>query len=102
MNNQQEKTVVSAEQRRAIKKMAHHLKPVVIVGAKGLGQGVINEIDQALKAHELIKIQVHPSHKKNLDSMIEQIVLETFSAYIDTIGNVVILYRERPSKPLSS
>jgi RNA-binding protein len=95
MKNQQEKTVLSADQRRELKKLAHHLKPVVIIGKKGLSDPVIKEIDLALLAHELIKIQVHPSHKATLMNDVGRIVQETSSSYIDTIGNIVILYRER-------
>ena len=41
-----------------LKKLAQQLKPVVIIGQKGLTEAVINEVDIALKAHECIKIKI--------------------------------------------
>ena len=44
-------------ERKALKAKAHKLEPVVQIGAKGLTEEVIAEIDRALKAHELIKVR---------------------------------------------
>lgn len=98
MKNQTEKTILSADERRELKKQAHHLKPVVIIGKKGLTEAVLNEIDQALLAHELIKIQIHPSHKVTLLEDMATVVEKTSASYIDTVGNIVILYRENLSE----
>jgi RNA-binding protein len=94
MNNQQEKTLLPSEL-RDLKKMAHHLKPVVQIGKKGLSKTIFSEIDAALEAHELIKIQLTSEQKKMLDESLGLILRETKSQHIDTIGNVVILYRRR-------
>ena len=42
----------------ALKGLAHNLKPVVLLGANGLTEGVLAEIDNALNHHELIKVKV--------------------------------------------
>ena len=39
-----------------LKSLAHALKPVVLMGANGLTEAVIAEIDYALNHHELIRI----------------------------------------------
>lgn len=96
MKKETEKTILSADARRDLKKLAHHLKPVVIIGKKGVTEAVINEIDGALEAHELIKVQIHPSHKATLLADMAVVVEKTSSSYIDTVGNIVILYRKRP------
>ena len=44
-------------ERKALKAKAHKLDPVVHVGAKGITEEVIAEIDRALQAHELIKVR---------------------------------------------
>lgn len=95
MNNQQEKILLSADQRLALKKLAHHLKPVVQVGKNGLSEGLIREIDSALRAHELIKIHVQPRFKENFAEILQTILTETESFHIDTIGNIVIVFRKR-------
>jgi RNA-binding protein len=98
MNNQQEKILLSATQIRSLKKLAHHLKPVVQIGKKGVSPTLIQEINQALDAHELIKIQVLSTEKENLDTHVYLIIQETNSNHIATIGNIVILFRQKEEK----
>ena len=95
MKKETGKTIISADERRELKKQAHHLKPVVIIGRKGLTEAVIAEIESALLAHELIKVQIHPTHKVTLLADMASVVEKTLSSYIDTVGNIVILYRKR-------
>ena len=95
MNNQQEKILLSEEQIRFLKKSAHHLKPVVQVGKKGVSLALINEINQALLDHELIKVQVLPVQKPELDENVRELTLKTGAEHIATIGNVIILFKAR-------
>lgn len=95
MNNQQEKTLLSSDQIRNLKKLAHHLKPVVQIGKKGVSKTLLSEIDAALQVHELIKLQFLPSQKKALLEDLAIILRETTSEHIDTIGNIVIVFRKR-------
>lgn len=94
MKNQQEKIGLLNPQKHELKKQAHHLKPVVEVGKKGLSPALIQEIKNALLAHELIKIHIAPS-LPNWDEIFTTIVRETKSQHIDTIGNIVILFLQR-------
>ena len=43
--------------RKQLRSLAHALKPVVFVGKLGHTDALLKEIDTALLAHELIKIQ---------------------------------------------
>lgn len=45
-------------ERKAHRAEAHHLDPVVMIGADGLTPAVVKETDAALNAHGLIKIRV--------------------------------------------
>ena len=49
---------LSESQKRHLRTLAHHLKPVVWVGQHGLKESVIAEIELALDSHELIKVKV--------------------------------------------
>jgi RNA-binding protein len=96
MNNQnnQQSTI------RSLKKSAHNLKPVVQIGKKGITSALIQEINQALEAHELIKIQVLQSQKPNLESDTEIIISKTGALHVATIGNIIILFRQRVENSL--
>jgi RNA-binding protein len=88
---------LSAPEKKKLKAEAHHLKPVVQIGHKGKTITLIKAIDDALVAHELIKIQflVFKEEKRELA---QEIAEETDSAIVGMIGNVLILYRENPEK----
>lgn len=44
--------------RRDLRALSHGIRPVVWIGMAGLCESVIDELDRALKSHELIKIKV--------------------------------------------
>ena len=44
--------MLTAAQRKSLKAKAHKLDPVVHIGAKGMTEEVIAEIDRALHAHQ--------------------------------------------------
>ena len=84
---------ISQLQRRHLKKLAHHLKPVVIVGNAGLGENVLNEIELALQHHELIKVRLNGEDKQQRETMIAQIVSHTSCEQVLRIGHVAAFYR---------
>ena len=74
---------------------AHHLNPVVQIGQHGLTEGVTNEIDVALKAHELIKIRIANDDKVERMEVAEEICERLGADMIQQIGKVVVVYREK-------
>ncbi len=84
---------VNDKQRRYLRGLAHDLKPVVLVGNKGLTESVLAEIDNALDHHELIKVKVSGAEKAQRLDMINTIASTTKAELIMTIGHVAALYR---------
>ena len=62
-------TLTPAE-RREHRAAAHHLSPVVQIGADGLTPAVVGEADRALKAHGLIKLRVFNDSRTDRDEML--------------------------------
>jgi RNA-binding protein len=83
-------------QRRALKQRAHHLKPVVLLGAAGLTEAVLAEIELALDHHELIKVRVNGGDRDMRDAQVATIVEETGATLVQRIGNIAVLYRTNP------
>ncbi len=48
---------LKGSQRKYLRASAHSLKPLVMVGAKGVTPQLIGSVDLALKDHELIKVK---------------------------------------------
>jgi RNA-binding protein len=81
---------------RALKKRAHHLDVVVQTGAAGLTDAVTAEIDNALTAHELIKIRLVADSRADRKEMITFLCDSLQAVNIQQIGHVCVLYRARP------
>jgi RNA-binding protein len=55
--------MLNSKQISYLKGLSHSLSAVVQIGNKGLSESVFKEIEESLKAHELIKIQVQNNEK---------------------------------------
>ncbi|MEJ2609598.1 MAG: ribosome assembly RNA-binding protein YhbY [Candidatus Thiodiazotropha sp.] len=86
------------DQIRALKKLAHHLKPVVTLGQHGLTEGVINEIDTTLNTHELIKVKLAGADKDDRKQLSMAIIERLSADLVQVIGRVAIFYRANPNK----
>lgn len=84
---------LTSRQRQFLKRSAHNLKPVVLLGANGLTEGVLAETDHALEHHELIKVKVPAEEKELRDAIAAAIVRDTGAEVVQQIGKVLILYR---------
>ncbi|MER2492300.1 ribosome assembly RNA-binding protein YhbY [Catenovulum sediminis] len=84
---------ISTKQKQFLKAQAHSLKPIVQLGANGLTEGVLAEIDSALNHHELIKVKIPTDERDLKKTIIDAIVRETQAFQVQTIGHTVILYR---------
>lgn len=83
-------------QRKAHRAAAHHLKPVVHIGADGLSPAVVAEADRALVAHGLIKIKVLSDERGVREAMLEALAGQLGAARVQHIGKLLVLWRPRP------
>lgn len=81
-------------ERQTLKAKAHNLKPVILMGAKGLTQAVIDETEIALLSHELIKIKINGQEKEARKETAATLCNTLNAELIQMIGNMVIIYRK--------
>ena len=82
--------------KKQLKSQAHHLSPVVLMGAKGLTEAIIAECDQALTIHELIKIKIVSADKQEKLAIATALGQATHAELIQIIGHVAVFYRKNP------
>ncbi|WP_288320335.1 ribosome assembly RNA-binding protein YhbY [uncultured Haemophilus sp.] len=92
---------LTTKQRQFLKGLAHHLSPVVMLGGNGLTEGVLAEIDNALNHHELIKVKIAGADREVKQLIIDAIVRETNAVHVQTIGHVLVLYRQSDDKKIT-
>ena len=89
---------ITPEQRKALRAEAHHLNPVVMIGADGLSDAVRKEADAALNAHGLIKIRVHGDDRAARETIWQELADTLGAAPVQHIGKLLVLWRPRPDK----
>lgn len=85
---------LAKQQLQHLRQLAHDVKPVIIIGNKGLTQNVMEEIKLALEHHELIKVRVNAGDRDTRVEMIEQIKNECDAEIVITVGHIVGLYKQ--------
>ena len=90
--------ILTPAQRKEHRSGAHHLDPVVTVGADGLTPAVAKEVDAALKAHGLIKVRVFSDDRAAREAMLAALADQLDAAPIQHIGKLLVLWRPIPEK----
>jgi len=77
---------------------AHHLDPVVMVGADGLTTAVLKEAEVAIRSHGLIKVRVFSDDRAAREAMLLEMADKLDAAPIQHIGKLLVLWRAIPLK----
>ncbi|MEK8029638.1 YhbY family RNA-binding protein [Ideonella sp. DXS29W] len=85
-------------QRKEKRGEAHHLDPVVMIGADGLTPAIVKETDAALKAHGLIKVRMFSDDRTTREAALAQLSDELNAAPVQHIGKLLVLWRPLPRK----
>lgn len=84
---------INSRQRNILRKEAHTLKPVIMIGKNGVTPELIAAVDAALTDHELIKIK-YQNFKEDRRALTGALADSVKASVISVIGNIAILYRE--------
>ncbi|GGX35216.1 hypothetical protein GCM10007242_47800 [Pigmentiphaga litoralis] len=90
---------ITSQTRSALRAAAHPLKPVVLLGDKGLSASVLQEIDRNLSAHGLIKVRAGGEDRAAREEILHQICDQLACAPVHHLGKILILYRPTESDP---
>lgn len=89
---------LTASQKRYLRGLAHDLKPVILVGQKGITPALLAEFDLALAHHELVKVKLADDERDSRDASIEAIRAHSGAELVQTIGKVACFYKRNPDK----
>ncbi|HCP79453.1 MAG: hypothetical protein CML16_07575 [Pusillimonas sp.] len=92
------KLELTSQERSALRARAHPLRPVVLLGDKGLTDAVIKEIDRNLTAHQLIKVKAAGEDRDSRQEMLDTLCETLSCAPIHHLGKTLILYRPSESE----
>ena len=86
---------LTGKQRHHLRALAHHLEPIVHVGHDGVSAPVLAQIDEALVAHELIKVRVSVDAPESREATAEAIAAGARAEIAQIIGRIVVVWRRR-------
>ncbi len=84
---------LTGKQRHFLRGLAHHRKPVVTLGEAGLSKNVLAEIELALNHHELIKVKLRGSDRKERQALVDAICEQASCESVQQIGQIAVFYR---------
>ena len=88
---------LTGKQRRHLRALAHAQKPLVLVGHRGVTQALIENLDEQLQAHELVKVKVHDAD--GIEGVARELGEATNAALVQWIGKILLYYRARTDDP---
>ena len=82
--------------RAELRAEAHHLRPTVHVGHHGITATLLQSLDEALAARELVKVQVERNAPQPVKETAGELATQVGAEVIQVIGRKTTLYRHNP------
>ena len=87
------------QQIKHLRNLAHHLKPVILIGQNGITDSLLNELNIALDHHELVKIRIAGEDREQRKQAISQLCVSTSADKVQAIGKTLTLFKRNTNKP---
>lgn len=84
---------LTSKERAALRAEAHHLSALLHVGHHGANESVIGALDDALRTHELVKIQLNKSAEESAREIADRVAVSLGADVVQVIGRTATLYR---------
>jgi RNA-binding protein len=85
---------LGSKERAELRAEAHHLTALVHVGQQGLTPAIISSLDDALRTHELVKVQLGKQTDLAPRDAAAQLAKAVRADVVQVIGKTTTLYRE--------
>lgn len=86
---------MTSKQRAYLRSLANGLTPIFQVGKNGISDNLIKQVDDALEARELIKLNVLETSPDDIKEVGNNLAEGTNSALVQIVGNKITLFRAR-------
>jgi RNA-binding protein len=91
-------TPLNSKQRRYLKQLCHHLKPLMQMGKDGASPKFIKELDEQLDHHELLKIRILNNCEWE-KSAIEDALAKAEITLVQRVGHVMTVFKLKEEDP---
>ena len=91
---------MTSKKRAYLRGLANSIDPIFQIGKSGLSENLLKQLDDALEARELIKINVLENSGEDVKSLGNTIANSINAECVQTVGNKITLYRARKKNPI--
>ena len=87
-------------QKKYLRGIAHGLNPMIMIGANGVTESLMAELESTLAHHEILKIKIASADRDERKEIIKHLVDETGALLVQTIGKICVIYRQNDESEL--
>lgn len=87
---------LTSKQRAELRAEAHHLSASVHLGHQGATPALVQSLDDALRTHELVKVQLNRAAAEKPKAAANALAEKLGADVVQVIGRTATLYRENP------
>lgn len=86
---------MTSKQRAYLRGLANKIDAIFQVGKNGISDNLMMQVNDALEARELIKLNVLETSPEDIQEIADTLSEATNSILVQTVGNKITLYRAR-------
>ena len=92
--------MLTQAQKKQLKSLSNTLKVKYQIGKNEISDTVIDMLNKALTAHELIKIDVMKGYEGEMEPLAMDLSLRLKAEVVQIVGRVIVLFRRNKEKPV--
>ena len=91
---------LNGRQKRYLRGLGHAMRAGVQVGKAGVTPNLVMQLEEALLAHELVKVKLQKGCPLEPEACAETLCQQTNAALAQSMGHTLLLYRSHPEEPV--
>jgi RNA-binding protein len=99
INPRKQSLMPSGKLRKALRAAGHHRPVVVQVGKEGVTEPLLRQLEEALLAHELVKVKVGTECPEDRFEVGAIFAAEPGVQLAQILGRTLLVYRKHPQRP---
>ena len=92
--------MLNSKQRAKLRSMANSLETILQIGKGCISENTVKQVEDALKARELIKIRVLENSIYSAKEAANEIAQATGCDVVQVVGTRITLYKQNPEEPV--
>ena len=86
--------MLAPKNRAYLKGLANHLKPTLNLGKGDIDENIVDVLNKALEANEIVKIRLLDTVSSTPEEIIDEFCLKTGAQLVGKCGHIITFYRE--------